>query len=44
MANAWSDYAFNSEIVDMLHEAGCIDENPSDDWDFYDYYFLPDRH
>jgi ankyrin repeat protein len=41
LSQRWSDWEQNDEIITMLEKAGCVDDNPNEDWE---YYFSVDRH
>jgi ankyrin repeat protein len=41
LSRAWSDWERNDEIITMLEQAGCADDNPNED---RDSYFYVDRH
>jgi ankyrin repeat protein len=41
LSKSGSDWEQNNEIIAMLEQAGCIDDNPGEDWG---RYFYVDRH
>jgi ankyrin repeat protein len=41
LSQSWSDWGQNDEIITMLKQAGCADDNPNEDWETY---FNVDRH
>jgi ankyrin repeat protein len=44
LSKSWSDWEQNNEIIAMLEQAGCVDDDPDGEWDHYSDYFHVDRH